>query len=235
MPRCLRQQLRRAALRATPIIAGRRRLPHYCEVCDEDYELKAQKGRFGRKVNDGAFSAMCERLAASRNPTLVLMNYDLARRGVTDLFLVPKHFFVRAVIEERKPLAATARRAGWVGCNILLGDIPDSGKIWFVRSGEVAPKAQVLEQWRSTLFLRDQGTHWRQRGWLIEVMKCVEMIVLVTFSSMKVYGCLRRWTWWPVAVRVAVEDQHAACATEGFLTLFVGRRTLLKPIAASLT
>jgi len=36
---------------------------------------------------------MCERLASSNNPSLILMNYDVARFGVTDLFFVPKHFF----------------------------------------------------------------------------------------------------------------------------------------------
>ena len=37
----------------------------------------------------------CERLAADTNPNLILMNYDLARFAVTDLFFVPKQFFVR--------------------------------------------------------------------------------------------------------------------------------------------
>jgi len=86
-----------------------------CGVCAEKYELKSQKGRFGRKVVDGAFATMCARLAADNNPNLILLNYDLARRDVTDLFFVPKHFFVREVIEERPPLAPTARRAGWSG------------------------------------------------------------------------------------------------------------------------
>jgi len=50
----------------------------------------------------------------------LLLNYDLARLAVSNVFVVPKHFFVREIIEERKPLAPTARRAGWIGCNILL-------------------------------------------------------------------------------------------------------------------
>lgn len=47
-----------------------------CAACDEEYELKAQKGRFGPMVMDGAYGAMLERLKASNNPNLVLMNYD---------------------------------------------------------------------------------------------------------------------------------------------------------------
>ena len=56
---------------------------------------------------------MCERLAANNNPNLLLLKYDLKQFAVTDLFVVPKHFFVREIIQERKPLAETARRAGW--------------------------------------------------------------------------------------------------------------------------
>ena len=57
----------------------------------------------------GAFKTKCERLAASNNPNLFLMNYDLKSLAVVNLFIVPKHFFVRQIIEERKPLRASAR------------------------------------------------------------------------------------------------------------------------------
>jgi len=158
----------------------------YCAECREDFELKSQKGRFGPKVADGAYGAKLQRLASETNPNLMLMNYDLARFAVTDLFFVPKHFFVPEIIEERPPLAATARRAGWVGSNILLREVPASGKVWFVRGGEALGKPEVLEQWRSTLFLRDAGA--AARGWLIEVMKCVEAIGRVSFSLDDVYA-----------------------------------------------
>ena len=112
----------------------------HCASCKEEYELKSQKGQFGSKVLDGAFKTRCERLAADNNPNLFLMNYDLKQFGVVNLFVVPKHFFVREIIEERKPLAATARRAGWIGSNILLGRIPQSGKIHIIRNGQIEPK-----------------------------------------------------------------------------------------------
>jgi type II restriction enzyme len=100
--------------------------------------------------------------------------------------LVPKHFFVRDVIEERKPLAQTARRAGWVGSNILLSQIPESGKIFIVRAGQPEPKESVLAKWNRTLFLRDQGQE--GRGWLIEVMKCVESIGRRDFQIEDIYA-----------------------------------------------
>jgi type II restriction enzyme len=133
---------------------------------------------------------MCERVAASNNPNLLLLSYDLKNLSVKNIFVVPKHFFVREIIEERKPLAATARRAGWIGCNILLRQIPESGKIFFVRDGQLQEKAAVLSRWRHTLFLRDESSD--NRGWLLEVMKCVEMIGKKDFDLDDVYAFERR-------------------------------------------
>jgi type II restriction enzyme len=97
-------------------------------LAKEEFELKSQKNKFGGRVLDGAFRSMCERLSATNNPNLMLMNYDRERLCVTNLFVIPKHFFVREIIEERKPLPPTARRAGWIGCNILLTRVPAAGK-----------------------------------------------------------------------------------------------------------
>ena len=157
-----------------------------CFACKEEYELKSQKSLFGSKVLDGAFKTKCERLAADNNPNLFLLNYDFKQLSVTNFFVVPKHFFVRDVIAERKPLAQTARRAGWIGSHILLNKIPQSGKIYFVRDGRVEPRDSVLKQWQKTLFLRDQGQ--QARGWLIEVMKCVEAIGKLEFKIDDVYA-----------------------------------------------
>src|SRR6202048_4021353 len=120
----------------------------FCTSCNEEFELKSQKGKFGTRVVCVAFKTKCERLAASNNPNLFLMNYDLKSLSVVNLFIVPKHFFVREIIEERRPLAATARRAGWVGSNILLSRVPDSGKIHIVQGGVIRPKELVLGDWQ---------------------------------------------------------------------------------------
>jgi len=139
----------------------------FCVECAEEFELKSQKRPFGAKVVDGAFRTMSERVLAENNPNLLLLRYDLERREVRDVTIVPKQFFVAEIIEKRKPLSPSARRANWVGCNILLGQIPSAGKIHLVRNGEEIAKEAVLAQWRQTLFLRD--VHGEGRGWLVEV------------------------------------------------------------------
>jgi hypothetical protein len=157
----------------------------FCTSCSEEFELKSQRGKFGAKVLDGEFKTKCARLAASNNPNLLLMNYDLNSRAVVNLFIVPKHFFVREIIEARKPLAATARRAGWTGSKILLSRVPESGKIHIVQGSVIRAKELVLEDWQKTLFLRSESPE--TRGWLLDVMKCVESLGKREFTLDEVY------------------------------------------------
>ncbi|RYG97393.1 MAG: restriction endonuclease [Alphaproteobacteria bacterium] len=158
----------------------------HCGVCAEEYELKATKGRTDAKLVNGSWGAMKARLAAANNPSLMVMGYDKARTRVIDLIVVPKHFFTEAIIEPRKPLSITARRAGWQGCNILIGQVPLAGRIALIRSGSHIAKQAVLDQWRATLFLREASL--AARGWLLDVMKCVEEIGRPEFTLADVYA-----------------------------------------------
>jgi type II restriction enzyme len=158
----------------------------YCANCAEEFELKSQKRVLGRKLVDGAFRTMQERLAADNNPNLLVLSYDRPRLTVTNVVLIPKQFFIPSIIEQRKPLAATARRAGWTGCNILLDRVPDIGKIFLVRNELPQPKELVLAQWSQMLFLRQESAE--ARGWMIEVLKCVEAIGRDEFSLDEVYA-----------------------------------------------
>jgi hypothetical protein len=157
-----------------------------CSACKEEYELKSKKGRFGTKVVDGSFRTKCERLEANNSPSLFLLNYDLANFKVANLVVVPRHFFIRDIIQERKPLAPTARRAGWVGSNILIDRIPSAGRILIVENGLIRSREAVLDQWKKTLFLRDTGLE--ERSWLVEIMKCVEEIGSREFRIDDVYA-----------------------------------------------
>ena len=115
-------------------------------------------------------------------------NQDLWRHNLNpDASEIPGavHFFIPDIIQERSPLAPTARRAGWIGCNILLSKVPEVGRISVVRDGKLVPKDQVLERWQKTRFLRDERV--AARGWLIEVMKCVEAIGRAEFEIADVY------------------------------------------------
>ena len=158
-----------------------------CLTCHEDYELKSKKGVLSRKIVDGAYSTMMERLIGLQNPNLFLLIYDQRNLTVVDFLIVPKHFFIPEAIERRKPLSSTARRAGWIGCNILLDVIPEAGRIFLIKNGSVVPRTDVLAKWRQTLFLREQHNI-SVKGWFINVLRCVERISDPTFHISDLYA-----------------------------------------------
>ncbi len=158
----------------------------YCTHCKEDYELKSKKHSLGLKIVDGAYSTMIDRLQSSNNPSFFFLNYDLPNYSVRNFLVIPKHFFIPAIIEKRKPLAPTARRAGWIGCNILLNSIPQAGKIFYVKNGLTIPKERVLSEWQKTLFLRAEKKI-TAKGWLLDVMRCVEKLNKTDFTLDEVY------------------------------------------------
>lgn len=158
----------------------------YCSNCREDYELKSKQNSIGIKIVDGAYRTMMERLRGNENPNLFLLSYDLSSFEVLNFLVVPKHFFIPDIIERRKPLAPTARRAGWVGCNIVLQNLPSAGKIFFVKNCAIETKEKVLSQWQKTLFLREEKEV-SVKGWTLDVMKCVEKLNKPDFTLDEVY------------------------------------------------
>jgi type II restriction enzyme len=156
-----------------------------CSECSESFELKSQRGLFGSKIVDGAYATMSRRIEEKSNPSLLLLQYDREKLEVENLIVVPKHFFTLKTLERRRPLANTARRAGWVGCNILLGEVPVVGRISVVQDQTRRSKELVMEQWRQLAFLKESGVV--GRGWLLAVLRCVEIIGRDEFSLTDVY------------------------------------------------
>ena len=157
-----------------------------CIKCNEQFELKGKRSaRTSSKINDGAYSSMMERIMEPESPHFFFLGYD-ARFSVTNLLAVPNYFFQPSVIEERKPLAVTARRAGWIGCNILLDQIPEIGKIKLVQNSEIIDQEEVIKTWQKTAFLSQQKQV-ETRGWTLDVMKCIERLHSDAFNLEAIY------------------------------------------------
>ena len=69
--------------------------------------------------------------------------------------MVPKYFFSPEIIEKRKPLSDTARRAGWVGCNIVLKQIPQEGRIFIVKNEIEIPQKEIISKVKRTDLLSE--------------------------------------------------------------------------------
>ncbi len=158
-----------------------------CLNCKEDYELKSKKDSIGSKIVDGAYRTMLERLRGDNNPNLFLLNYSPQDLEVLNFLVIPKHFFVPQIIEKRKPLSQSARRAGWIGCNISIRNIPQTGKIFYVKDKQIEPKEKVLKNWSRTLFLREEKEA-SAKGWILDIMNCIDRLNKKKFNLDEVYN-----------------------------------------------
>ena len=157
----------------------------FCKGCKEDYELKSGTS-LGNKITDWAYSTMIERLWSDNNPNFFFLNYKKSYE-IFNFVVIPKHYFTSEIIEKRKPLPVTARRGGWIGCNILLSPIPESGKIFYIKNWEQRNKKEILQNWNKTLFLRDKKSP-DSKGWILDIMKCIEMLHKQEFTLQEMYN-----------------------------------------------
>ena len=114
----------------------------YCENCNEQYELKSKKAKLSNIVNDGAYKMMIERINSDNNPSFFFLTYP-KEHTVNNFLIIPKQFFTPNIIIKRKPLSVTAKRAGWVGCNIDLRQVPESGKVFLVKDQKIIGRESV--------------------------------------------------------------------------------------------
>lgn len=155
----------------------------YCEHCCSDFELKSKenkKGNFGKIINDGSFTTMIERITSLRNPNFFFLSH--AGEVIVNVMFVPNVFFTPSIIIKRKPLAATSRRAGWIGCNIDISSIPEKGKIYIIKDGREINHELVREQ-----YLQAKKGIIESKGWLMDVLNCVDKIDKQQFTLQDVY------------------------------------------------
>lgn len=158
----------------------------YCLNCKSEFEQKSKNGVFKNKIACGSYSTFLQRITSNNNPDFLIMSYSRSRMSVENLFFIPKHFFVPEVVEKRKPLSKTARRAGWIGCNILLDKIPMQGRISIVKDGTVLDKDMVLKQvqWAQKVETENMVA----RGWIMDILHCVNAIEPNVFTLSMVYS-----------------------------------------------
>lgn len=156
-----------------------------CKKCNEEFELKSKRGKLSSTITDGAYSSMIERINSENNPNFFFLTYTKSWT-VNDFLIIPKQFFTPDIIIKRPPLKDTARRAGWVGCNINLSQIADSGKVFLVKNSQVIAPEIVNEMFNKTLFLREKSKD--AKGWIIDIMNCLDLIKKEKFSLDEMYA-----------------------------------------------
>ena len=165
--------------------ANTRAFDFRCRNCSATYQVKSQKQLNLKKVTDGAYSIMVSALKQNVAPNILVLNYN-SEWTVKNLILFPSVVFTEDVLEKRKPLAKAARRAGWIGCNIVLSRVPNEAQISLVTDTAIIPADEVREQYRKYNALAK--VPWDLRGWTLDVLNVVKRINANEFDLTQVYA-----------------------------------------------
>ncbi len=156
-----------------------------CPNCNQPFQLKSGRSWPTKKIADAGYEAMIRAIREDRTPNLLVLQYS-REWCIQNLLLIPRMFFSETIIQKRAPLRSSARRAGWIGCNILISRIPEDGKIVVVQNGSVAPKARVREGFSRARRLAQLSPS--TRGWTVEVLALLRRLGKSSFSLQDVYA-----------------------------------------------
>lgn len=156
-----------------------------CHRCNENYELKTFRTRPATRLVDGAYSSMMSRIESESVPTLMLLERN-DKWQIQGLTAIHRLFLTPNVIEKRKPLAPTARRAGWVGCNIRLDLIIPDAQIKVVHLGKEANQENVRGRFQQFNGLKTIPIH--SRGWANLTLRVVRSLRQSEFSLDELYA-----------------------------------------------
>ncbi len=159
---------------------------YFCPVCKSPFQLKSQSKPIGSKIVDAAYSEMKRAILEDRTPSLFVLHYDLDTWAVRTVLLVPHFAFALSAVERRKPLASTARRAGWVGCNILLEKIPVHARIPVISEGSPHTPHEVRGSYDRLRPLEKLQVE--KRGWTLDVLQVVQSLGRLEFTLADVYA-----------------------------------------------
>ena len=165
---------------------NREAVDYTCNSCDSTFQLKSSQSPSATRIVDGAFAAMMRAVDKGAAPNLLLLHYDPGRWEVKNLTLIPHFAFTSSCIEKRPPLSATARRAGWVGCTILLCNIPPDVRIPWVENGMAASSREIRTKFRLINSLASIAP--AERGWTLDTLNIVREIGKREFSLADVYA-----------------------------------------------
>jgi type II restriction enzyme len=127
---------------------------------------------------------MIQRINSNENPNFFFLTYT-KDWSVDNFLIIPKQFFTTEIIIKRKPLTDSARRAGWVGCNIDISSIAEAGKVFLIKNSTLIPRDIVEDSFKKTLFLREKNTE--SKGWILDIMTCVDLIKKQSFTLEDIY------------------------------------------------
>jgi type II restriction enzyme len=172
------------ANRLGPTCNNNRGYDFECLKCTAHYQLKSCANEPRTRIVDSAYSAMRSAIESDRVPNLLILHYS-GRWSVYNLLLIPSFCFSINALEKRKPLSSTARRAGWIGCNILLSAIPPDAKIKVVENSRETKPSRIRTRFNSLRALTKLEPN--ARGWTLDVLRLARSLNQKQFTLNKMY------------------------------------------------
>lgn len=157
-----------------------------CPQCAAGFQLKCSARPFGGRLLDGAYSKMLYAILHSETPHFLLMSYELENLRVQSLICIPDFALTESALEKRKPLSPTARRAGYVGCNILLYRIPIDARIHLVKDAAAQSPTDVRLAFRKLKPLSSLKAE--KRGWTLDILNVVCSLNKSDFTLSEIYA-----------------------------------------------
>jgi type II restriction enzyme len=119
-----------------------------CAHCQEEFQLKSTTKGLKRSLSGAEYSTTLRSISGGCHPSMILLRYELSSMEVKEVQIVHRRGITSACVSPRKPLSASARRAGWQGCIYLLDQMPPSVRIDVVKNGTVVPQDEVMMKWQ---------------------------------------------------------------------------------------
>lgn len=134
---------------------------------------------------DGAYGSMMSRIRQNTGASFLLMRYSESWEPI-DLMTVHRSLIMPEMIEQRRPLSLAARRAGWVGCNILLHQVPLEARIAVIKQTVPIRKEIAREQFRKVERLSSSSLE--SRGWTAALLTRLHKFGKNEFDLKQVYA-----------------------------------------------
>lgn len=192
-----------------------------CQSCRQNYELKTFKVQPKRRLIDGAYQPLMDRILDGSAPALMMLERD-NQWQVRSLTAVHHLFLTPEIVERRKPLALTARRAGWVGCNIRLDLIASDAKVNIISGGKIHDRRLVRQAFQR--FANLERIAPSARGWTTLILRTIQSFGR-EFSLEELYAQEHFFAgYYPSNknIRPKIRQQLQVLRDLGFL-LFLGR------------
>jgi type II restriction enzyme len=129
---------------------------------------------------------MMQAILEDRTPNLYALHYNKTLWEVRNLILIPHFAFSASAIQERKPTRPRARGSDWIGCDIIIKNIPLDARISIVSNGVLTQPHQVREQFRRLQPLKEIKPE--KRGWTLDVLRIVRSLDKREFLNGDVYA-----------------------------------------------